>query len=128
MTQGSGWVALAPARSPFALDVTPDGRVVYDLEIVVHGLPAPSSLGHYTVYEAWLATPKLDLIHPLGPIRNDAPLRAQADWNKFTVFISAEATPGAKKWSGVVLVGRSPSSLMQSFVGHPFYNNGVPSF
>jgi hypothetical protein len=124
----SGWVALAPARSPFALEVTADGRVVYDLDIVVHDLPAASSLGPYTLYEAWLATPNLDFIRPLGPIRNDTHLKARADWNKFTVFVSPEANTTAKKWSTVVLVGRSPSSLMQSFVGHPFYNNGVPSF
>lgn len=125
----SGWVALAPARSPFAVDVTRDGRIIYDLDVTVHGLPPASSLGSYAIYEAWLATPNLDLVRRLGPIRNDVPIRGRVDWNKFMVFVSAEATPATTKWSSaIVLVGRSPSSLMRSFAGHPFYNNGLPPF
>ncbi len=127
----SGFVELSPSPSPFALAVTTDGRVVYDLDISVHALPDPSSLGDYVRYEAWLATPDLGLVRDLGAIGNDVALRAHADWNKFTVVISAEpATAGATaaaRWHGaIVLVGRSPSSLMQSFAGHSFYNTGMP--
>lgn len=121
----NGWVELAPAPSPFGLAVSREGRIVYDLNIVVNDLPTPSSLGSYTTYEAWLATPTLEEVRRLGEVKNGTPLRAQADWNKFTVFVTAEAPPLRPKWNGaVVLVGRSPSSLMQSFAGHPFYNTG----
>ncbi len=125
----SGWVQLSPAPAPFGLAVTHDGRFVYDLDIMVTDLPAPSSLGPYTMYEAWLTTPKLDLIKDLGAISSGVPLRAQADWNKFTVIVSAEAAPVHARWSeAIVLVGRSPSATMQSFAGHPFYKTGEAPF
>jgi hypothetical protein len=123
----SGWVELAPAVSPFGLAVTEDGRVVYQLAITVHDLPPAGSLGSYATYEAWLATPDLAVVRALGTVRNDAPLKAQADWNKFTVVVSAEGAAVGARWRGaVVLSGRSPSSLMQSFAGHSFYNTGMP--
>ena len=124
----SGYVALAPAPSPFGLAVTKEGHITYDLDITVHDLPAPSTLGAFASYHAWLATPNLDVVKHLGVVANDAALRAQADWNKFTIVVSAEpAATSMAHWKGaIVLVGRSPSSLMQSFAGHPFYNTGMP--
>jgi hypothetical protein len=123
----SGWVELAPAPSPFGVGVTDDGRIVYELDITVHDLPPAASLGAYATYEAWLATPDLALVRRLGTVRNDTPLRARADWNKFTVVVSAEPGAVGARWRGaVVLSGRSPSSLMQSFAGHSFYNTGMP--
>ena len=125
----SGWVELVPAASPFGLAVSRDGRIVYDLDITVTDLPVPSSLGPYTLYEAWLTTPKLDLIKDLGAIRSGVPLHAQVDWNKFTVIVSAESAPVRARWSeAVALVGRSPSATMQSFAGHPFYKTGEAPF
>lgn len=124
----TGYVELAPARSPFGLAVTKDGHVAYDLDITVKDLPAPSTLGAFSSYHAWLSTPNLDVVKHLGVVANDSPLRAQADWNKFTIVVSAEpASASTAHWKGaIVLVGRSPSSLMQSFAGHPFYNTGMP--
>jgi hypothetical protein len=123
----SGWVELAPAPSPFGVDVTQDGRIVFDLDITVHALPAAASLGAFSTYEAWLATPDLKLVRHLGAVRNDSALRSRADWNKFTVVVSAEPAAIGPRWRGaIVLVGRSPSSLMQSFAGHSFYNTGMP--
>jgi hypothetical protein len=102
---------------------------VYDLDIMVADLPLPSSLGPYTSYEVWLTTPKLDLIKDVGAISSGVPLRAQVDWNKFTVIVSAESAPVHVKWSdAIVLVGRSPSATMQSFAGHPFYKTGEAPF
>jgi hypothetical protein len=123
----SGWVELAPAPSPFVVGVTQDGRIVFDLDITVHNLPPAPSLGAFSTYEAWLATPDLALVRHLGAVHNDAALRARADWNKFTVVVSAEPAAIGPRWHGaIVLVGRSPSSLMQSFAGHSFYNTGMP--
>ena len=125
--RAGGWVQLAPSVSPFAVAVTRDGRLIYDLDITVHDLPPVSYLGSYVGYEAWLATPNLDVVRRLGTIRNDSTLHADADWNKFTVIVSAEPARAGQKWSGaIVLVGRSPSSLMQNFADHPFYNTGTP--
>ena len=123
----SGFVAIAPSASPFGLAATKDGRVLYDLDINVHNLPPAFTLGAFTTYHAWLATPNLETVHHLGVVANDTALRANADWNKFTVVITAEAATVGQHWRGpTVLVGRSPSSLMQSFAGHPFYNTGMP--
>ncbi len=125
----AGSVVLTPSASPFVLAASRDGTFNYDLQIQADDLPPASSMGAYSTYEAWIATPKLDSVHDLGAIENGKVLRAKAAWNKFTVFVTAEAPPIGKKWSGaVVLVGRSPSSLMQSFAGHPFYNTGQAPF
>jgi hypothetical protein len=125
--RAGGWVQMAPSVSPFSVAVTRDGKLIYDLDITVHDLPPVSYLGAYTGYQAWLATPNLDVVRKLGAVRNDSTLHVVADWNKFTVIVSAEPVKTGQKWSGaIVLVGRSPSSLMQNFADHPFYNTGTP--
>src|SRR5262249_23775801 len=123
----TGYVELVPARSPFGVAATKDGHITYDLDINVRNLPAPSTLGAFSSYHAWLSTPNLDVVKHLGVVANDSALRAQADWNKFTIVVTAEpAAISATHWKGaIVLVGRSPSSLMQTFAGHPFYNTGI---
>lgn len=123
----SGWVQLAPAPSPFGVAATRDGRLVYDLAITVTDLPPVGDLGAYSRYEVWLTTPKLDEVHDLGPIENDGTVHAQADWNKFTIIVSAEPNPVPRKWgTAIALIGRSPSSLMQSFASHPLFSTPEP--
>ena len=120
---------LTPSPSPFGVAVSKDGTIHFDLDIQVDDLPPASSIGDFTTYEAWLATPQLDVVRNLGVIENGHVLHGTAEWNKFTVFVTAETPPIKPKWAGaVVLVGRSPSSLMQSFAGHPFYNTGSAPF
>lgn len=124
----SAWASLLPALSPFGLAVTDDGHLVYDLTLEVHGLPPASQLG-YATYVAWVTTPNVEMVHELGELRGDSTLHAQVEWNKFTVVVTAERSAGGAKWAGpIVLVGRSPSSLMQSFADHPFYKTGQPPF
>ena len=116
-----------PAQSPFGVAATGDGRLVFDLEITATDLPPVNTVGEYNHYEAWLTTPKLDLIHDLGPVQDKTPVHAQVDWNKFTIIISAESATGGRKWgSAIVLIGRSPSSLMQSFANHPLFSVPEP--
>jgi hypothetical protein len=123
----SGWVALAPAQSPFGVAATRDGRLVYDLAITVTDLPPAGDLGAYSRYEVWLTTPKLDEVHDLGPIENNGTVHAQADWNKFTIIVSAEPSAVPRKWgTAIALIGRSPSSLMQSFASHPLFSTPEP--
>lgn len=123
----SGWVQLAPAQSPFGISATRDGRLIYDLAITVAGLPPVGDLGDYSRYEVWLTTPRLDEVRDLGPIDNNGTVRAQADWNKFTIIVSAEPNPVPRKWGkAIALIGRSPSSLMQSFANHPLFSTPEP--
>jgi hypothetical protein len=123
----SGRVEWVPAQSPFGVAATSDGRLVFDLEITATALPPVNNVGDYNHYEAWLTTPKLDFIHDLGPVQNNVPVHAQVDWNKFTIIISAESAAGGRKWgSAIVLIGRSPSSLMQSFANHPLFSVPEP--
>jgi hypothetical protein len=123
----SGWVELAPSQSPFGVAATSDGRLVYDLDITATDLPAASDLGAFTHYEVWLTTPKLDVVRDLGPLQNNVTLHAHADWNKFTIIVSAEPTPVGRKWgTSIALIGRSPSSLMQSFASHPLFSVPEP--
>ena len=57
----SGMVYLKQPWSPFGVSVDEDGRVRYDLRIVVSGLPETAG----EVYRVWLTTPDLDPIADL---------------------------------------------------------------
>jgi len=127
VARASGLVNLIPAWSPFGLAVSSEGSFVYDLAITVDGLPDPRSLGGYTMYVAWLATPSLDRVQNLGPIKNGDKLTLTADWNKMMVVITAEAALGANQWAGtIVLSGRSPSARLENFAGHDLFSTGTP--
>ena len=65
------------------------------------GLPPVSDIGAYAGYEAWLATPNLDVVRRLGTIQNDSTLHADADWNKFTVIVTERERRRSDR-SGVV--------------------------
>ena len=100
--------------SPFTVNVTPDGRHVYDAILTVRGLPAPETLGEYTTYVAWLVTPMLAPIANLGEVRNGVNQLPPIDLNKFLIFVSGEPRPDGEERSGrLVLRGSSPSTRMQ---------------
>jgi hypothetical protein len=121
-----GVARLRPAATPLALPVTVDGRVVWAAEVTVEGLPAPASLGAYTGFAAWAATPDLDSVRRLGALANGS-ATGEVAWNKFLIFVSAEASATADRWSGpIVLRGMSASGYMQNFSAHPLFNGGVP--
>ncbi|MEP6691406.1 MAG: hypothetical protein ABJD07_09630 [Gemmatimonadaceae bacterium] len=125
----SGVVRLVPASSPFGVAVTADGHTTYDLTLTVAGLPDPPSLGAFTAYIAWIATPDLGSVERLGAIAQGRPVAGRTSWNKFVIVVTAEASTRAEKRRGPsLLVGRSPSATMQSFADHPFYNTGAPPF
>ena len=118
----SGVVTLVPARSPFAVAVTADGRLVYELDIAVDGLGDAAQLGAYTTFVAWVATPNVDQIVKLGAVRSGQRLVARADLNKFIIMVTAEPSAAVAKRSGpVILRGISPSGLLQSFRGHALF-------
>lgn len=118
----TGQARLVFASSPMDVAVTADGRALYDARVTVKGLPAPSTLGRYTTYVAWAVTPDLTQWHRLGPVRNGVSMVGTADFNKFLLVITAEATAAPDAHHGpVVLHGTSPSGWLQNFTTHPLF-------
>jgi FtsP/CotA-like multicopper oxidase with cupredoxin domain len=110
----SGRVELGRAAGPFTIAVTPDGRIRYAPTIDLSGLPAPSILGRYTTYVAWLATPVMYPVVRLGVVRNGATRLPEIALDKFVVLVTAERSARATQPTGrVVLRGESPSSRLQ---------------
>jgi hypothetical protein len=113
---------LVYAPSPFGIAVTADGRARYDVQITATGLPAPSTLGPYTTYVVWAATPDLTQWRRLGSMSNGETTVGHVDFNKFLIVITAEktATPSARA-GPTVLHGTSPSGWLQTFLTHPMF-------
>ena len=108
-----GTAELGRARSPFATAVTRDGVLVYDLSVTLGGLPAPSELGPFSAYVAWVTTPELEPMVRLGVVTNGRTTLGPVAFNKFLVLVSAEASPGSAVRPGtLVLRGGSPSMLL----------------
>lgn len=120
-----GQARLVFASSPFGVAVTADGRASYDVQLDLSGLPAPSTLGGYTVYVAWAASTDLSAWHRLGVVTNGAATVGRAELNKFLLVISAESTATSAHAGPTVLHGTSPSGWLQSFLTHPMFR-GVP--
>ncbi|HET7585894.1 MAG TPA: hypothetical protein VFK13_13340 [Gemmatimonadaceae bacterium] len=117
-----GTARLISAESPFGIAVTTDGRARYDALLTISGLPAPSSLGHYTAYVAWEVSPDLTVWTRLGTVQNGTSTVGTAELNKFLLVITAEATADDNAHAGpTVLHGTSPSGWLQSFLSHPLF-------
>jgi hypothetical protein len=120
--RASATAQLIYAHSPFGVAVTGDGRAVYDIVVTATGLPAPRTLGRYTTYVAWAATPDLAHWTRLGTVGNGAHTVGPVDFNKFLFVISAEASAAGKAADGpTVLHGTSPSGYLQTFLGHGLF-------
>jgi len=105
---------LGRAASPFDVALTPDGSQRYAVTLDLRGLPAPQSLGPYTSFVAWVAAPSLDPIRKLGPVTNGRTPLGEVDWDKFLIFVTAEAGADVVEQRGrLVLRGFSPSIRMQ---------------
>jgi hypothetical protein len=122
-----GEARLLFADSPFGVATTADGHAVYDVKVTLQGLPSVSSLGGYTAYVAWAATPELNQWTRLGTVTNGTSIVGKAEYNKFLLVIAAESTATPAKHAGpIVLHGTSPSGWLQSFLSHPLFRNGSP--
>ena len=120
-------VRLAPARSPFGLALTPDGHVIFDVELTASGLPAPSSFGPYTQYVAWAVTSDLTVAERLGVAGTGQAVSGQVAFNKFLIVVTAEGATVGNKWQGpIILRGFSPSALLENFSGKTMFNGGMP--
>ena len=118
--RGSARLVYAP--SPFGVAVTADGRAQYDVQVTASELPPPSSLGSFTAYVAWAATPDLATWVRLGTIKNGMSTVGHIDLNKFLLVITAEPDSAPSRHTGpTVLHGTSPSGWLQSFLNHPMF-------
>ena len=125
----SGVALLSPARSPFGLALTRDGRVIFDVSFTASGLPAPSTLGRFDSYVLWAARDDLGEMQELGVIKSGQSLTSRVSYNKFLIVVTAEGGGGAtaSKWSGpIVLRGFAPSALLENFSGKTMFNGGMP--
>jgi FtsP/CotA-like multicopper oxidase with cupredoxin domain len=110
----SGRVELLMRPGPFTVDVTASGVLRFAPVITLAGLPAPRSLGPYSTYVAWIATPVMDRVHPLGEVRNGRTRLPPIDLDKFIILITAEASANVTAPSSrFVLRGASPSTRLQ---------------
>jgi suppressor of ftsI len=113
ITGVSGRVELGRVAGPFTVAVTTDGRLRYQPILYVTGLPAPESLGAYRTYTAWVATPAMERVIRLGPIRNGTTILPIVDLEKFSVLVTAERSALAKEPGGrMILRGQSPSTRL----------------
>ena len=121
-----GTARLVSAPSPFGIAVSPDGHARYDIVLRITGLPAPSTLGAYHAYVAWAVTPDLKDWTRLGVVSNGDSHVGVAQYNKFLLVVTAEATADPTERGGpTVLHGTSPSGWLQTFLAHPFFR-GAP--
>ena len=110
----SGHVELGRPLGPFTISVTADGRIRYAPTIVLADLPAASSLGPYTRYVAWLATPVMYPVVRLGDVVNGATRLPPIDLDKFVVLVTAEGHASGNEPRGrIVLRGESPTTRLQ---------------
>jgi suppressor of ftsI len=110
----SGRVELVMRPGPFTVDVTVSGVLRFSPLITLEGLPAPASLGSYSTYIAWMATPIMDQVVRLGEVRNGRAQLPAIAFDKFIILVTAEASANVTSPTGrFVLRGASPSTRLQ---------------
>jgi len=111
----AGVIELRRPWSPFGVTVTPEGRHRHDLVAWLARLPDPSELGPYTTYVAWATPLELDPVVKLGTVENGRNELGEVSFNKYLIWISAEASEDVARRDGPLVVrGRSPSSRMEA--------------
>jgi FtsP/CotA-like multicopper oxidase with cupredoxin domain len=114
MERATGLVELGHDGGPFTVAVTAAGALRYSPTITLAGLPAPSSLGPFTVYVVWAATPALDQVRSLGVASVGRTRLGAIDYDKFVILVSAERLADVREPTGrIVLRGMSPSTRLQ---------------
>ncbi|HET9440394.1 MAG TPA: multicopper oxidase family protein [Longimicrobiales bacterium] len=109
----TGFAELRPALSPFTAPVTRAGVHRYDVFLHIDSLPQPRTLGEFNTYVVWAAPPSLRPFVRLGTI-DQLYARAlrigEVAFNRFTIFISAEADARVQEPTGpFIMRGLSPS-------------------
>jgi FtsP/CotA-like multicopper oxidase with cupredoxin domain len=107
-------VELGRPAGPFTVAVTRDGRIRYAPTIALAGLPSPATLGPYTHFVAWMASPVMYPIVRLGDVGNGTTRLPPIDFDKFVILVTAEREDKASEPAGrIVLRGESPSTRLQ---------------
>ena len=110
----SGIARLVPPWSPFGIAVTRAGAPQHDVLFTLRNLPAPTSLGKYSVFMAWAATPQLRPVVKLGEVRGGTMRLGRVAFDRFLLLVTAEASAAVAEPRGrVVLRGTSASMRMQ---------------
>ena len=114
----SGTLRLRLTGSPTGLALAGDGSYRYRIRVEAEGLGGGPGVHHV----AWAATPELDRHARLGPLGADGTVSGEVAWNKFLVFVTAEARPDPSSWSRRILLSViSPAGRMHTMAGHgPF--------
>ena len=111
----AGVIELRRPWSPYGVTVTPDGRHRHELVAWLARLPEPSSVGPYTAFVAWATPLALDPVVRLGTVENGRNELGEVAFNKYLVWITAEASADVSERAGPLVVrGRSPSSRMEA--------------
>jgi hypothetical protein len=103
--------------SPFSVALGPDGNYIYDVAVSLDRMRAPRQ-GKLV---AWVTTPEIDQIEPLGALDDNLRTSGVVRWNKFIVVVTLETDydPTAETWLGpIVFRGMSRSGMMHTMVGH----------
>lgn len=110
----SGRVELLMRAGPFTIDVTASGALRYSPVMTIAGLPAPATLGGYTTFVGWAATPGMERVQALGVARNGRVALSPITFDKFIILVTAEVSPNVREPTGrLVLRGASPSTRLQ---------------
>ena len=110
----SGIARLIPPSSPFGIAVTKAGEPQHDIAFTLRNLPAPSSLGKFTVLVAWAVTPQLRPVVKLGEVREGTVQLGRVPFDRFLLLITGESSTRVTEPRGrVVLRGASASMRMQ---------------
>src|SRR5690349_5359516 len=111
---GAGRVELGRAVGPFTVDASADGHLRYTPALMLSGLPRPASLGRYSAFVAWVASPTMDVVQRLGVVDNGRTMLPAISLDKFILFVTAEESARATDMRGRLLLrGMSPSTRLQ---------------
>ena len=122
-----GSVELRRRPGPFSVSVSDGGHHVYELGFLLKGLPDPASLGDYTTFVAWAATPLLYPIVKLGEVQNGSFDLGPIAFDKFLILVSAERSADGEERTGrLVLRGQSPSTRMKPADFVEFFLGAAP--
>ena len=113
--EAAGVIEIRRPWSPYGVTVTADGTHRHELIAWLARLPDPSTLGPYTTYVAWATPLALDPVVRLGEVTNGQNDLGTVAFNKYLVWVTAEASADVIEREGPLIVrGRSPSSRMEA--------------
>ena len=109
----SGRVELGHPPGLFTVAVAPDGRSRFQLILQASGLPAPTSLGRYRSFVAWVMPLTMDSVVSRRVVGNGRTSIGIVDLEKFTVLLTAEPDARVTRPRGRVLLrGQSPATRL----------------